>query len=261
MKHLYALITGAGSGIGLAMARELALRGHDVLLVSKPGEDLEKASQQIEREYQVKSEFLEVDLVNDTEEVIRWIETNGFRINIMINNAGIGGSGPFASFSMDSYNQMIRINMITPVLLTRLLLDHLVQQEKAHIFFTGSISAALPMPYKAVYSSTKIFLKSFSMALRRELRHSTVFVSLGLPGPTLTNQRIQNEYNHRKRFIQKWGYNSPEYVAKTMIQGMLKGKYRIIPGKFAKMFYFMTKIWPETLNLYFFGKTFRRIST
>ena len=98
MKQAYALITGAGSGIGLAMVRELASRGHNVLLVSKPGEELEHASRQVEREYNVKSDFLEVDLVEETEKVVRWIETHGYTIDILINNAGIGAVGPIHLF-------------------------------------------------------------------------------------------------------------------------------------------------------------------
>lgn len=263
MNDTYALITGASSGIGKALATELASRGFNVLLVSKPDEDIDVLSRYFESEYHVQSHYLELDLLSDhgPEKVHEWIQQHQFKISILINNAGIGGGGKFYKIPPEHYDQMIRINLIIPVILTRLLLPELKKHHKSFIMFTGSIIASLPMPYKTVYSSTKVFLKSFSRALRSELKPTAVSISIGLPGPTITNDRIKNDYEKKTRLIQKWGYASPESVAKKMIQGMLAEKFLIIPGGLYKMFFFATKFMPERLSYLLFGKTFSNIDS
>ena len=147
---------------------------------------------------------------------------------------------------------MVRLNNEALVAMTYLFLPELKKHDKAHLLCSSSMGATLRLPYKAVYTGTKNFIYAFSLALREELRPSTVRVSILCPGPVLTNpdglKRIQSQGNKGQILM-----SMPDMVARIAIKNMLKGKAIIIPGwlpwTIVKTFKLMPTLWKMRILL------------
>ncbi|MCK4346112.1 MAG: SDR family NAD(P)-dependent oxidoreductase [Bacteroidales bacterium] len=256
MEDYFTLVTGSSSGIGKAISIECAKRGMNLLLVALPGEKLEEQAVDLKSKYKVKTYYYHIDLTEKDapKKVYNWTRENGYKINMLINNAGMGTEGPFERQSASYYNTMMQLNMVALVLLTRFFITDLKKLPKAYILNLGSISSYFPMPYKIVYAATKRFVFSFTMALRQELRNTPVKVSITCPGPVFTNSRIIEELRSKNRFIQFF-YNDPPFIARYSIKALLKGK-RVIRTDLLSKFLFLTeKILPQ----YFKQKIITRI--
>jgi uncharacterized protein len=253
----YALITGASGGIGLCMARELAQRKIDLLLVARSGEKLSKACEDLKKEFGIKAEFLSVDLSesNSVATITRWIDSNSFTVNILINNAGYGIWGSVESTPLDDLNNMMHLNMTTVVNLCHALLPTLKKQSKSYILNVASTASYQAVPTLVTYAATKSFVVLFTRGLRLELRNTSVSVTCLSPGATSTSFIDRAGMDAMKERAEKFSM-SPEAVAKIAIDGTFKGKAEILPG-FAnwisvKLTYLLPKFIPEAIatNLY-----------
>ena len=247
--NYYALITGASKGIGRAFAVECAKRGMNLALISLPDENLEELSTELTKKYRIKSSYKTLNLTDrKAPEIIHnWCITNKLKINILINNAGFGCVGRFENQSSGFYMQMINLNVNSVVLLTRLLLPDLKKNSPSHILNLGSIASFYPMPYKTVYSATKIFVYSFSRALREELRPFNINVSILCPGPVITNSDVITRTLQQGK-IGRWSALPPNKVAAIAIKNMLRKKFIIIPGFLSKVVYYAEKIVPMSIK-------------
>ncbi|MGD2245123.1 MAG: SDR family NAD(P)-dependent oxidoreductase [Candidatus Aminicenantes bacterium] len=258
-KDFYTLITGAGAGIGNALAVESAKRKRNLILVALPNEKLKEFSQSLAERYQIKTEFFEVDLSRKEAHLILydWCQRNGFKVDTLINNAGVGMGDYFESFSHEHYEKMMYLNMISLVSLTRLFLTDMKNFPSASILNLGSLAGFHPSPYKSVYAATKSFVNMFSLALREELHKTKIRVSLLCPGSVPTNEEVKKRIPENA-YLARIAVLSPERVARVALDKMDKGKSLIIPGFINKLYFFLGSITPAGLRTKFLARLFRK---
>ena len=223
-----ALVTGASSGIGRDIAKELSKRGYDLILVARNVERLEEVKKQI----QTKAEIVSMDI--SKEENCEKLFQDYKDIDILVNNAGFGDCGHFEETSLDKDLQMIKTNIIAYHILTKLYLKEMIKNNSGKILNVASIAGFMPGPLMATYYSTKAYIVRLSEAIRTELKKqkSKVKISILCPGPVNTNFNKVADVEFAIKGL------SSEYVAKYTVKKFLKGKFYIIPGlsiKFAKI--------------------------
>ena len=227
----YALITGASGGIGLALARELALRKHDVLLVARSEPSLKQSCQEIKEQYHVSTDYLALDLsVPDAALVVNeWVTSKGYAIDVLINNAGYGSWGNLRDISREKLNNMMHLNMQTVADFCKVFLPALEQQKRAYIMNVSSTAAYQAVPTLSTYAATKAFVLLFTRGLRFELKGTSVSVSCLSPGATSTGFIDRANLGMLKEKAEKFSMKAEE-VAKIAIKGMFAGKAEIVPG-------------------------------
>lgn len=220
----YALITGASKGLGRCFATELAKRKYNLILVSLPNEGLEETAAAIKKEFAIAVEIYETDLAvkENVLDLSQWINEK-FSLTILINNAGIGGSKHFSDAQEDYLNNIIQLNVMAPSLLTAGLLPNLKKQEAAYILNVSSLAGLSPMAYKTVYPASKAFVQSFSRGLNRELKETSVSVSVVNPGGMKTNPETTKRLN-KQGLIGQIASRDPESVARQCIEGLFSKK-------------------------------------
>jgi len=249
MTEYYTLITGSSSGIGRALAIECAKQKMNVLLVALPGTKLKELSDYLQKTYNVITDYYFIDLTHENApyEIFEWTKKNRYNIDILINNAGISCEGPFEKFDSPFYENIMRLNMVALVLLSRLFIPELLKQPKSYILNMGSIASYFPMPYKAVYGSSKMFVYSFSRALREELKGTSVQVSIVCPGPVVTNLQTAQSARDKGK-LARLMHMKASYVAEYTMKRMLKGKMIIRPGFLSKVVYYAEKFIPQSIK-------------
>jgi short-subunit dehydrogenase len=248
-EQTYTLITGASSGIGKAMAWYCGSLGMNLILVSLPGERLDQVALAIASKYDVKTDYFETDLSKpgSPEEVFEWTQTKGLAVNILINNAGIAGASVFEKADLKSIDDRIMVNIRALVMLSRLFLPVLKSHNKSYILNVGSLAGFFPIPYKSLYSASKAFVIYFSKALRVELRGMGVSVSVLCPNGVRTNPTTYARVESHGRFGRLTEL-SVEIVARYGIDGMLKHKAIIIPGKINYFLLILNKLIPTAIK-------------
>lgn len=172
------LITGASSGIGAATAEAMAAAGATPLLVGRDTERLESVARR------TGGRAIHADLAapdGPSSAVGKALDAAG-RVDVLVNNAGIGWAGPLAAMSEDDTARLIAVNLVAPLQLTRLLAAHMAERGDGHIVNVTSIAGATGVADEAVYSATKAGLATFADAVRLDLTGSGVGVSVVVPG-------------------------------------------------------------------------------
>jgi hypothetical protein len=247
----YTLITGAGKGLGRALARECASRCRNLILISLPEENLCDFCNELENAYDIVAHYFEMDLT-DINAVDRLVETvlNDFSIDMLINNAGVGGSKPFDEVTSAYIDNIIMLNVRALSLLTHAMIPELKRHERAYILNIGSIAAYSPFPYKTVYPASKAFVNSFSLGLKAELMNTSVKVCVVNPGPVLTNGDVIDRIN-RYGYLGRISALTPEKAANICINAVFKGKGRIFPGIMTKLNFLAFRFIPYAVRLHF----------
>lgn len=233
-----ALVTGASSGIGRDIARELSKKGYELILVAR---DLDKLKK-VKSEMQTPVETVSMDL-SKLENCRRLYETYP-QIDLLVNDAGFGDCGYFTDTSLEKEVQMIRTNIIAAHTLMKLYLTNMKKRDSGVILNVASLVGFLPGPLMATYYATKAYLIRLSEAIREELKkeHSQVQISLLCPGPVHTNfNRVANV-----QFLIK-GFSS-EYVAQYAVNKLSKGKFYIVPGPKAQLAKALFKLLPTAFT-------------
>lgn len=248
----YALITGASGGIGLCMARELAQRKIDLLLVARSQDRLSELSKQLANEFGIRVEYLCLDLSqkNAANTVTRWLAEKSFPVNILINNAGYGLWGAVETTPWDQLDNMMQLNMNAVVQLCHAMIPELKRHSKSYILNVASTASYQAVPTLATYAATKGFVVLFTRGLRLELKGTPISVTCLSPGATSTNFIDRAGMESMKEKAEKFSMK-PEPVAKIAIEGMFKGKAEILPGFVnwisVQLTYFMPKAIPEKI--------------
>jgi uncharacterized protein len=256
--NMYTLITGASAGIGKAVAFECARRKMNLLLIALDEPALYEVTRQIQEEFSVSAHCLGIDLCRQEspQQVFEWCQANHYQVDILINNAGFGRGGIFEDIALEEYYSMMQLNNLAMIGLIHFFLPHLKKLPRAHILNMSSMEAALPLPYKTVYTGTKNFVYAVSLALREELKFSRVKVSVLCPGPVLTNEdglkRLKAQGGRAKLLLQM-----PDNVARIAIPRMLRGQRVIVPGALPKLLVSIAKVFPLGLKMAILEKVFR----
>lgn len=237
-----ALITGASSGIGRDMARELAKRGCDLILVARRRSRLEEIKNEITG---VSVETIECDVSTEENCTKLYNSVKDKGVDMLVNNAGFGLAGEFLSTDLNKELNMIKTNVVAVHMLTKLFLRDFAEKDRGIILNVASSAAYMAGPYLSTYYATKNYVRRLTEAVYRELKekNSNVSVSVLCPGP------VNTEFNDvaNVKFALK-GLSS-EYVARYAIEKALKGKLYIIPGLQMKLGVFLLRFIPNKLML------------
>jgi short-subunit dehydrogenase len=183
-----ALVTGASSGIGADLARELARDGHDLVLTARSLAPMQALAAELESSG-ANSVVIPADLSKPgTAAVLAGdIEARGLTIDVLINNAGLGALGRFGGMDPQRISEMLQVNVVALTELTRLLLPGMVARRRGKVMLVASTAGFQPGPRMAVYFATKAYVLSLGEALFYELRNTGVTVTTLCPGATATN--------------------------------------------------------------------------
>jgi short-subunit dehydrogenase len=236
-----ALVTGASSGIGRDIAKELAKRGYNLILVSRDNKKLDEVAKEIKNQYEVEAEVIQKDLSIKQNCIDLYNEVKNENIDILINNAGFGVHGPIIETDLDKEINMLETNIIAVHILMKLFLQDMVKNNKGKILNVSSMAAFSPGPLMAGYYSSKAYVYRLSECVKTELKmmKSNVKISVLCPGPVRTNFNKVANVNFAAPSL------SSDIVAKYAIKKMLRGKFTIVPGNLMKITRFFEKILPH----------------
>ena len=249
MKTNFTIVTGASKGFGKAMSLELAGRGMNLVLIALPNSGLQELSSFIEKNYNVEVVCLELDLslIESYYKIYDFIENNKISIKYLINNAGILSRGFFEDLDNQFVIDQIKVNMMAPTILIKLLLPNLKKNAPSGILNISSMAGFFALPKKQVYGGTKAYLLSFSKSLRKELKKDNISVTTICPGALNTTTKLCYQ-NRILGLMARESTLTPEDAAKIAIVGMLKGKKVIVPGFINKCFVVLDKLLPEFIE-------------
>jgi len=245
----YTLITGASDGFGKALAIECARKNMNLILIALPGSNLSYLASFIHKNFPVDVEIFEKDLTKEVDcyDLHLQVLDAGLRVNVLINNAGIGNTQLFAETSPELFKQQIKLNVLATTLLTSLFIPELKKNGPSNILNVGSLSSFFYLPKKQVYGATKSFIYFFSKSLRRELQRDDISVSVVCPGGMNTNFHV-SLLNRSAGFISRMSILNPEEVAPIVIGKMIKGKEVIIPGTVNRLSMLLDKLLPAFMK-------------
>ncbi len=242
------VITGSSQGLGKAFANTCAKLGRDLVLVSLPNEGLQETARQLTDKYGVKVICFETDLTK-TENISRLVQDlSQYEINMLINNAGTGGTKRFLDASMEYIENMIFLNMRCLVILTHQIMPLFKKKEQNYILNIGSLAAFSPMPYKTIYPASKSFISSFSRGLYAELKGTNIHVAVACPGGLATNLDVATRIGNHKGLLKKSILTADE-AADWCIKKLLKKKHMIIPGRLNQFSSFLQRTIPVRLQM------------
>ncbi len=182
----WALVTGASSGIGQALARQIAADGLNLVLTARREERLSNLASELERDHGVKTRVVAADLAERAEVEALLADVSDLEIGLLVNNAGLGYVGRFDLLDRDRLRQLVSVNCEAPLILSHALLQGMRERGRGGVLITGSVSGRQPLPLHAVYAATKAFDLFLGEALWAELRASNVDVVVLEPGSTET---------------------------------------------------------------------------
>lgn len=247
----WVLVTGAASGIGAELCRLFARDGASLVLVDKNRDGTEKAGAELAREFGIRTVALHYDLSKPdaAAQIYDELQAQGIEIDVLVNNAGFGTFGNFWESDTARETALFHVNILAPMLLTRLFLPAMVKRKRGKILNVGSISGFLASPHASTYYGSKAWLLSFSQGVAASLRGTGVSVTIVCPGPTYTAFDWHNGGENaapppRKRFQM-----DASEVAAQAYRGLNRGQMTVIPGALNRFLAFLTKVLPRKLAL------------
>ena len=251
LNNCSALITGASAGIGREFARQLANRARMLVLVARREERLNELRDELRnRNPQLNIHVRDVDLCDKSQidELVRWLEQNKIEIDFLINNAGLGDVGPFATSPAQRNDEMLQVNIVALTKLTRALLPQMISRKRGAILNVSSSAGFLPIPEFNVYAATKAYVTSFSESLRAEVRGKGITVTTLCPGPVPTEfqekaQRPDGKPDSAPSLV----YVSVEQVVRDALEAVESDKPLVIPGFVMKLGMFLVRITPMSI--------------
>lgn len=235
------LISGGSSGIGFELAQLFARDGYQLIIVSKPAEELEKAKFYFQQHFPdvgVVTIQKDLTLPHAPTEVYEEVKAAGFQLDVLVNNAGFGTFGYMTDTDITAENNMILLNCSAVYQLSKLFLPGMVARGKGRILNVASVAAMQPNPLFAVYGATKAFVLSMSRALNFELKQQKagVTVTALCPPPTRTN--FKNAAGmHRAAIFNHFDSLDAPTVAKDGYKALFQGKEMVIPGGYISFLY------------------------
>ena len=239
-----ALVTGASSGIGEQFARQLAARGHDLILVARRVDRLERLAAELPTDAHV----IPCDLATDAAGLSDRVAELGVDVELLVNNAGFGTSGPFLEHDPGRDAEQVRLNCEAIVTLTHAFLPAMVERGRGGIINVASTAGMQPIPYESVYAATKAFAISFTDALHTELKGSGVRVLAVNPGPVPTEWQGVAGYEGGRVGVVP-GRIPAEQVVRESLAAYDRGRRTVIPGRTIRWFLRATRPSPRAVQL------------
>lgn len=225
----FAVVTGASSGIGFELAKVLAEEGYD-LLITAEDEELEAAQREL-NQLTASVECTREDLSSEqgVQRLFDRIQATARPVDVLCLNAGIGHGGDFARENeLPKVLRLIDLNVRSTVHLCKLVVEGMVARDEGRILFTSSIASTMPGSYQAAYNASKSFVQSFALALRNELKDTSVTVTSLMPGPTETEFFERAEMEDTP--IGESEKDDPAEVARQGYEALIAGKGKVVGG-------------------------------
>jgi uncharacterized protein len=247
-----ALVTGASSGIGAEIAKQLSQRGYELILVARRSERLE----QLASELPGAAHTIQCDLANDAASLPAKVAELGLDVDVLVNNAGFGTHGHFKDIDPARDAEQVRLNCEAVITLTHAFLPAMIERGRGGIITVASTAGMQPIPYEATYSASKAFARTFSDALSVELRGTSVKVLCVNPGP------VPTEWQQVAGYAADWvppvpGKISAEQVARESVEAFERGRRSIIPGAVIRWFVRINKPAPLPIKMRVLERMYR----
>ncbi len=244
----HALITGASAGIGREFARQLAGRAQSLILLARREQKLRELSDELRQQYpNLTVHIRKTDLADPAQlkELMAWLDHGKIDVDLLINNAGLGDLGSFATSDLIRNEQIMRVNIVALTSLTRHLLPQMIARKRGGILNVSSSAGFLPIPNFAIYAATKAYVTSFSEALRAELRGTGVSICALCPGPVHTEfQEVAKRPGGQPESGPEFVHVSLEQVVRDALAGLEADRPLVIPGLPMKIGMFLVRITP-----------------
>jgi len=227
------VITGASSGLGAEFARQLAPQAIAIALVARRETEMAVLAAELQRGHpSLKIAVIPCDLTDAEQraQLPGHLAALGWRVNLLINNAGLGDYGTFADGAWVKIERMMEVNVMAVTHLTHLFLPDLKTHAPAGILNVSSLAGELPIPDFAAYAAGKAFVSRFSEALRIELKPDGVAVCALCPGPVKTEFGAVAERPGETTPKMSSAYQTKEHVVRTGLRALTKGRARAFPG-------------------------------
>ena len=245
------LITGASAGIGREFARQLAGRARSIILVARREDRLAELRDELQEQHpNLAVRIRQVDLADpaQSQELMEWLDRENINVDLLINNAGLGDSGPFATSDSIRNKQMTLVNVVALTSLTRHVLPQMIAKRRGGILNVSSSAGFLPVPGSAVYAATKAYVTGFSEALRAELHGTGISVCALCPGPVRTEfQQVARRPDDRPEIGPEFVLVPVEQVVRDAIKGLEADKPIVIPGFAMKLAMLLARLTPMPL--------------
>jgi len=249
----WALVTGASAGIGVALARELAGHGAKLILTARRRDRLEALANEL------ATKGTEVRIVvgdlNDPaapQQIYDATEGAGFPVDILINNAGLGQFGAFATSPMEQELSQVRVNCEAVVRLSRLFVPRMVERRQGWVLVLASTASFQPIPYLNTYAATKVFDRFFALGLAAEVARFGIKVTALCPGPTESEFFEIARASVFKRRVQPTAD-----VARLALGALARGQRTIIPNFSGRLTAFLVRFLPVGLITHLIEKVAR----
>jgi len=260
----YTLITGASGGIGEALARKLAKQKHNLVLVARNAEKLAHLSQSLREQYGVQVAFIAADLTRPDApyQIYRETQEQGWEIDTLVNNAGIGSGGEFATLSLQSELDLLQLNNASLVAMTHLFLQPMRERRSGSLVNVASLAAFMPVPYMATYAASKVFVRSFTEALAEECKPYTVHVMLFAPGLTKTNFNESAGINNEKAVglssdYQTAATQTADEVADELVKALDAKKQFYVSGRRNRFGSCLVALLPNAMIVRYMARSYR----
>ncbi len=223
----WALITGASSGIGVALAEELASGGAKLVLTARRKDRLDELARRLAAAYKIDTAVLPADLADSSapEEIFAFTKEKGIEIDLLINNAGFGQYCEFHSVEKQRLLDMVHVNCHAVVHLTRLYLPEMVARRRGDVLILASTASFQAVPYISTYAATKAFDLLFAEGLAEEMKPYGIRVCALCPG---TTESEFHAVSGQEKFMRK--AETAEKVARTGLKALAAGKSYVISG-------------------------------
>ena len=239
----WAIITGASSGIGKALAFEFAAGGFNVFLTGRNESALNAVAAQCSREHGVATDVVIADLsvVSSIDDLVAAITSRPYRYEVLVNNAGFGIHGDFASTDIEQNTQLVTVQITAALRLTKAVLPAMIARRSGRILNVASVYSYSPVPFQSVYGACKAFLLSFSSSVQNELKGTGVTITVFCPGTTQTEFRSRAGIGHKRT---NTGLTAKE-AAEIAYLETIRGKHIVVPGFLNRLYVFLARILPR----------------
>jgi short-subunit dehydrogenase len=225
-----AVVTGASSGMGAEYAKLFARDGHELVLVARREDRLAALAAEIEKAHGVRAHVVPADLATaaGVGRVVDGVKSLGLDVEFLVNDAGFATSGTFAESDLEHQLDLVKVNVIALLALTRSFLPSMIARRRGRILNVGSTAGFVPGPFMAVYYASKAFVNSFTEALGYELRGTGVTVTVSCPGATATE--FAGVAGSERSFLFRLGAADAADVAREGYRAMMRGEPLVVHG-------------------------------
>jgi short-subunit dehydrogenase len=250
----WAIVTGASSGIGKALAFEFAKGGFHLFLTGRNETALAEVAAECSKKFHVSTEVFSADLsrLDSIDKLIAALASQSRSYAVLVNNAGFGIHGDFASSDIDQELQLLNVQLAAAMKLTKSVLPSMISNRSGRILNVSSVYGFAPVPHQSVYSACKAFLLSFSTSLRNELDGTGVTVTVFCPGITQTDFRARAGIAVRDKNSGMTAVDAA-HIAYT---GTMRGEDIVVPGFSNRLFVLASRLLPSAS----FAKVVKRIN-